>query len=181
MALWGKTDNLAGMPKWLTRKNTFDSTSASVVSVASDTITIQGHGYKTGYPVLYTAAGTAIVGLTTATLYYVIRVDADTIKLATTLANATAATPVAINITGLGGTAGDTVQCQPANLYFVDSTEISVAANKARGFSAPGWWTYDSYTDADGNTRNKATCLVELSVDAATSGDASDDAVLADS
>lgn len=179
MALWGKTDNLAGMPKWLTRKNTFDSTSASVVNVTANTIAIPGHRYKTGYPVLYTAADTAIGGLTTATLYYVIRVDADTIKLATTLVNAKAGT--AIDITALGDVAGDTLQIRPANLYFVDVTELSVAENKARGFSAPGWWSYDSYTDAGGNTRNKAVCLVELAVNATTSGDASDDAVLADS
>lgn len=179
MALWGKTDNLAGMPKWLTRKNTFDGTSTSVVSTSAETIAIPEHGYKTADPVVYTAAGTAIGGLTSGTTYYVIRVDANTIKLATNTSNASAGT--AINLTAVADTAGDTLQKQPSNLYFVDTTEIGVAENKARGFSAPGWWTYDSYTDSSGNTRNKARCLVELSVDSGTSGDASDDTVLADS
>lgn len=178
MALWGKTDNLAGMPKWLTRKITFDGSSTSVVSTANETITFTGHKYKTTDPVVYTAANTAIGGLTSGTTYYVIRVDANTIKLATNTSNASAGT--AINLTAVADASGDTLQRKPSNLYFVDTTEIGVAANRAKGFKSPGWWTYDTYTAAGSVTRNKAVCLVELSVDAATSGDA-EDTVLADS
>ena len=67
---------------------TIDSTDTSVVSAANDTISSSDHGFVTGDRVLYTGAGTAIGGLTTATSYYVIKVDNDTIKLATTQARA---------------------------------------------------------------------------------------------
>lgn len=82
---------------------TFDASSGSVISTANDTITITGHSFSTGNLVNYTAGGTgasAIGGLTSGSTYYIIKVDADTVKLATTSANATAGT--AINLTSVG-------------------------------------------------------------------------------
>jgi hypothetical protein len=71
---------------------------SSDVSSSNETITILGHGLETGYAVTYsTEGGTNISGLSNSTVYYVIRVDNDTIKLATSSSNATAGT--AINIT----------------------------------------------------------------------------------
>lgn len=56
---------------------------------ATDTITLPQHGYLQGELVEYDAKGqTVISGLTTATPYYVIFVDGDNIKLATTPQNA---------------------------------------------------------------------------------------------
>ena len=85
----------------------FNGSSASVVSVSADTITIAGseHRYITGQRVTYSkGGGTVITGLTDATAYYVIRDSATTIKLATTASNAN--NGVAVNLTGLGaGTA----------------------------------------------------------------------------
>ena len=79
---------------------------ASAVTTADDTLTITGHGYATGLRVVYTAeGGTAVTGLTDGTSYYVIKVDANTIKLATTEANAKADTPTAIGLTGAGNDA----------------------------------------------------------------------------
>jgi len=75
--------------------------STSDVSVANDTITWTTHGFTTtNYLVYYAAEGTALGGLTDGTTYYVIVVDSNTIKLATSSANATAGT--AINLTGTG-------------------------------------------------------------------------------
>ena len=69
---------------------------ADDVDTAADTITITGHGFVDGDQVTYTSA-TAIGGLTTATLYSVIRIDDDTIQLAET------ATPTtAIDLTSQG-------------------------------------------------------------------------------
>lgn len=82
---------------------TFDGSSGSVVSAANDTIAYTSHGFNTGDLVNYTAGGTSpsnIAGLTSGSTYYIIKVDANTVKLATTAANAIAGT--AINITGVG-------------------------------------------------------------------------------
>jgi len=67
----------------------------SAVTHGDDTITINNHGFATGLRVVYTVeGGAAITNLTDATSYYVVKVDANTIKLATTEANAKADTPV---------------------------------------------------------------------------------------
>jgi len=60
-------------------------------------------------------------------------------------------------------------------VIFVDETEAQAAANKARGINTPGWYLYRSYLDSAGVTRHKAEMLVELSVAAADSGDATAD------
>lgn len=48
-------------------------------------------------------------------------------------------------------------------VVFVDSTESSLAENKGRGITGPGWWSYRTYTDASGNTRHKSEHLVFIS------------------
>ena len=80
---------------------TFDGSSASVVSVANDTLTFNDHRFVNIQRVTYTkGGGTVITGLTDNTAYYVIKVDQNTIKLATSSSNAAAGT--GINLTGLG-------------------------------------------------------------------------------
>jgi hypothetical protein len=59
------------------------------VDFTTDTITIPAHGFTQGELVSYDAKGQTVVnGLTTATPYYVIFIDGDNIKLATTPTNA---------------------------------------------------------------------------------------------
>ena len=66
-------------------------------------------------------------------------------------------------------------------LLFVDSTEaVAASENASRGITGPGWWQYRTYTDYNGNTRHKAECLAFLNVAAATSGDDTDDTLVAD-
>jgi hypothetical protein len=48
-------------------------------------------------------------------------------------------------------------------IVFVDGTEASLAENKSRGITGPGWWSYYSYTDNAGKTRHKAEHLVFIS------------------
>lgn len=75
--------------------------SITVVDSLLDTLTIPGHPFTTGMPVLYhQSGGTAVGGLTDKLLYWAIRVDANTVKLASSLANAQAGT--AINFTSAG-------------------------------------------------------------------------------
>lgn len=73
---------------------------AANVTPAADTITITAHGFVTGLKVALT--GTNLPGGLSATNYWVIVVDANTIKLATSLANASAGT--AVDITSAGTT-----------------------------------------------------------------------------
>ena len=64
-------------------------TSATDVNAGTNRITISGHGYSTGDAVVYNATS-ADTGLVSGTTYYVAVVDADTIALSTTEANALA-------------------------------------------------------------------------------------------
>ena len=66
------------------------------------------------------------------------------------------------------------------DLVFVDNTEVDVAANKSRGISGPGWWQYNTYTTAAGDTRHKAECLAFVHATAAAAGDDADDTIVAD-
>ncbi len=78
---------------------------AANVTPLADTITITAHGFATGLKVALT--GTNLPGGLSATSYWVIVVNANTIKLATSLANATAGTPV--DITSAGTTSDATL------------------------------------------------------------------------
>jgi hypothetical protein len=66
-------------------------------------------------------------------------------------------------------------------VVFVDETEAALNENRTRGIDGPGWWSYYTYTDADGATRHKAEKLVALS-DADTNANEtqSDDTIAAD-
>ena len=80
---------------------TFDGSSASVVSTSNNTITQNSHRFITGQRVTYTnGSGTDIGGLTDTNVYYIIKNDQNTIKLA---ANASdAANNIAIPLTSVG-------------------------------------------------------------------------------
>lgn len=98
-----KTDSSASL--YVGPYVSFNASSSSVVGIGSDKLTINGHPFKTGDAVVYSAgAGTAIVTtgnvLVSGNTYYVIRVSTNEIKLATNLTNANLG--VAIDITGVG-------------------------------------------------------------------------------
>jgi hypothetical protein len=68
---------------------------ATGVDDALEQITLTAHGYTTGEAIVYsTGGGTAIGGLTNGATYYAIVVDANTIQVATTKANALAGTEI---------------------------------------------------------------------------------------
>ena len=73
-----------------------------------------------------------------------------------------------------------------AKAYFIDTTEATVTANRAKGLQTPGWNLYSTYTDSDGATRHRAEPLVVMKVSAGDAGDlgpagTGDDTVAADS
>ena len=72
------------------------TSNSTIVSTTNNTITLSSHGLSTGDPVYYYAASNIIGGLDNSTLYYAIAADSNTIKLATTAANATAGTAISL-------------------------------------------------------------------------------------
>jgi len=66
-----------------------------------------------------------------------------------------------------------------ARILFIDDTEATLAENRERGLTAPGWWQYTTYTDADGETRHKCEHLVSFKDAPANTAD-QDDFVAAD-
>jgi len=66
------------------------------------------------------------------------------------------------------------------DVVFVDTTEAASANNGARGLGTGGWTRYQTYQDADGNTRYKTEVLVAMRRTAAQAGDA-EDIITADS
>lgn len=171
MALWGRSDTLAAAPKFITRKATFNAQSA--VNSAADTIdlTNSNTNFATGDGVVYT--GASGIGLTNGTTYYVKKVDAGRIQLATTEAGAKAGA-TGINLTaGATGAIGNLQRNVEGNegfdhtyngrdLYFIDADEATQPENRARGLNSPGWWVYRTYTNADGSTAHHAECIVAM-------------------
>lgn len=83
------------------------------------------------------------------------------------------------NVTKAGR--GVAASSQAKQIIFVDNTEAALEANKERGLNAPGWWSYYSYTDCEGNTRHKAEHLVTIADPEANASETqSDDAYAAD-
>lgn len=83
-------------------KKVFNGSTA--VSSVNDTITITSHGFDTGTKVRYSAGGGTAIGNLTENYvtYYVIKINANTIKLATSLYNANGGTAVDISSGGTG-------------------------------------------------------------------------------
>ena len=72
---------------------TFNAQSA--VSTANDTITMSSHPFETGDSVTYSdKTGTTLANLTDGGEHFIIKVDANTVKLATTASNAVAGTAI---------------------------------------------------------------------------------------
>lgn len=198
MALWNKTDNLAGAPKFIARKASFLSSNPTIVDTTASTINLisSNTGFNTGDQVKYTInGGTIITGLVADTLYFVRVVGAGTIELYDTYAHAvaTSGTTGKLLLTGIGVGVHDLQRTGLANpmdserkgLVFVSVEEAAIAANRAKGLVSPGWWLYTTYTDSGSATRHKAELLVAIAVANADSGDlgvtgAGDDTIVAD-
>ncbi len=75
------------------------TSNSSNVSTTNNTITKSSHGLSTGDVVYYYAASNTIGGLSNGIFYYVIATDSNTVKLATSAANATAGTAISLTST----------------------------------------------------------------------------------
>lgn len=72
------------------------------VNTSTEEITITAHGFSNTHKVTFSSTNTVPGGLTAGTSYWVIRVDANTIKVASTEANAWAGTPINLTSQGVG-------------------------------------------------------------------------------
>ena len=108
---------------------TFDGSSSSVVSTSDETIYSYNHRFVQGQRVTYNNGGGGnIAGLTSGTVYYIIKQDHNNIQLATSAANAASGT--AVNITAVGTGASHTL-----NVAF-DGTNTKFKATHTTGQKA---------------------------------------------
>lgn len=158
MSLWGN-------------KDTAEVTGTIGVPNSSPTVTGVGTAFTTELK-----AGSFIVIATVK--YKVLSITSDTVLTLTS------------NYEGTTIASGATITKQLAPTYlsladarntvFVSQEEAALATNKAKGITGAGWWLTTSYVDSSGATRYKSENLVAISVANAVSGDAEDDAVVAD-
>lgn len=91
------------MAAYASTPTTMTIASATDVDAGTDVITETGHGLVTGNQIRYTATSSvAIQGLSVGTTYFVIKVNNDTFKLATTYYLALAGTQIDLTGTGTG-------------------------------------------------------------------------------
>lgn len=175
MALWGKTDALASVPKYIARTATVPAAKIDATANTID-ISLANTGFNTGDQVAYTGDAA------TPGNYFVRVVGAGVVSLYDTAAHAAAggATGKVDLSAGSGnhslqatGVQGD-ITAGGQQIVFVDAQEAQVAANKAKGITGAGWWRFITYTDAQSSTRTKAECLVAMAVGAVAAGDAED-------
>ncbi len=119
-------------------------------------VTINGHGFQTGDKVFYIESGSGLATpLVNGTAYYVIRIDVNTFRLATTEANAEGNTW--INITAVGNNAQYleygfgiiTVTKTNHGLTAGDAINVTFSADNAGAKPIDGAYNVTSVTDAD--------------------------------
>lgn len=111
------------------------------VNTTSESITLTAHGFVTGNVGQLTTTGVLPTGLSLLTNYYVISVDANTIKLASSYANAIAGTAVDITAAAGGGThtfTPTTISASAKLQSTVDGVNWIDIAGKSTTISATG-------------------------------------------
>lgn len=144
----------------------------SAVNISTEVITYTAHGITTGQRIRYNNAGsTTLTGLTSGTTYYAIVVDANTFKVASSSANATAGT--AINLTGTGNNA--------QFFDLLDETTATVAAALGSG-SGGTQVTHSGWVRRTVGTGGRAGRVFyeTLVAGGSITGDAADDIQFAD-
>lgn len=144
------------------------------VDTAADTITETAHGYVTGVRVTLSTTGTLPTGLSPTTTYYTIRVDADTLKLATSYANAVAGTAADITAASGGGTHTLSLDGDKFALTYTASGSLSESLGAPDGtvtvaradeyVALIDFWPYDS----NNNTKDQEIVVVSKITEAAS-------------
>jgi hypothetical protein len=95
-------------------------------AVSSSTIMLEGHRFATGDAVQLTTTGSLPTNLSTGTTYYVIKVDGENIKLASSYANAVAGTNLSIG--GGSGTHTITSSVNPIDITAVGTGRATIVS-----------------------------------------------------
>ena len=111
--------------------------SSTGINTSTGTITISDHGFKGGEKVIYTATDVS-EGLTNEQMYYVSRVDENTIKLADTYYDATKSVPVSVGIASTGVSGGTISPVNPPISLYKDSTVTFDLSDSSLGYSVLG-------------------------------------------
>ena len=101
-----------------TKEKTLSFNAKDSVDISDDTFSLKDHGLNTGDIVVYSAGlGLAVAGLSAGDSYYVIKVDSDKFKLATTYANTRPNAETAINLTATGDSSTQTFTIAPSKTF----------------------------------------------------------------
>ena len=181
MSAWGKRDRIE-----VSATATANLGSSTVVTSAP--VVTAANGFYVGYSLTIANVDYAIQTISSANIIVI-----DTTYRGANIAAANIAIqedPKWIRTNGWGttmnsGSGPNTIN--KANVYGIDRVEVGIAANKANGFSQPGWVAYTTYTTTQGATRNKAEVLVAMSKNFNANatgtlfGDANDDSIMRES
>ena len=146
------------------------SASSTTVSTTANTIAISGHPFETGDQITYDtttldASAVAIGGISAGT-YYAIRVDDDTIKVASSLSNANAGTEVPLSTVGSGSQffKGEDAVAGAVTVSAGAITAIAIT-NKGSGYNAAPSVTI---TDAGATSNAQVVSVFGRSVSSVT-------------
>tara|TARA_Y100001938_G_scaffold20319_1_gene25612 strand:+ start:4284 stop:18035 length:13752 start_codon:yes stop_codon:yes gene_type:complete len=106
------------------------------ITTSTNSITITDHNWQTGQKIIHQSDGPA-EGLGTNEIYYVVKVDKDTIKLSDSYYNATQFVPKTIGI-GTTGTNGSIKPINPPLEVYRDATVTFTLANGSLGYEVQG-------------------------------------------
>ena len=163
--IWDIRDNMVDCLDFLHLNAGADVVATGSVNTSTEVITINGHNYTTGDKVIYNnGGGTTLAGLSNKYPYWVIRVDDNTIKLATTAANADAGT--AVNLTGTGNNAQWFVPDHAGHwfLYIINNTKWPSGITRDL-LGQEGGEVQTSSLCVSGNTNGKESLNVDYSID----------------
>ena len=168
MSLYKLLDTQLAQPKWI-----------KVGQVEAVTVTAGGTGYVDGAAATFSAPSSGV----TATGTIVAPAGIIAAVVLTNPGSGYTAAPTVTVATGADFTytvSVASIEEDNTKIIFVDQNEAQEPANRAKGIKTPGWNKIVSYTDADGNVRNKVEVLVAGTADSTAAGDRADDAVVAD-
>lgn len=104
-----------------------DASADADTETSTQKITMTGHGFQTGDAAYYVSSATNVItGLTDDTIYYIIDFDSNTVKVATTRANAIAGTPITLTQPAGGDTHYFTKSTNELALNIENSTDEAV-------------------------------------------------------
>jgi hypothetical protein len=168
MPLWGKTDALASLPKYV-----------EIGRLSGVTVLTGGSGYTNGAAATVTITGGGGTGATATALVVGGVVQSVTVTSGGSgyTSTPTLSIPGAANATFL-------VKLQPnidssSVIVFVDDTEAAVPSNKSKGIHGPGWYKFVSRENSVGDTRYYPELLVTITGVTTGTGDKEEDLIAA--